>query len=81
MKLIAAVIALLATSSFAYAQGSPVFDCSKFKRSSDGSWSVLAPVTITGPDGSVEVGPGIAINHDEKYVGVDLEARLIAQCK
>jgi hypothetical protein len=50
MRILAVALILIQLAmSFAFGQGIP---CHAFRRNADGSWSVVQPVTIQGPNGS-----------------------------
>jgi hypothetical protein len=43
-----------------------------FQRNADGSWTCVAPATIDGPNGRIQVARGHTFAHGRKYMGVDL---------
>jgi hypothetical protein len=45
---------------------------SSFQRNPDGSWTCIAPATLSGPNGRIQVPPGKLIERDALYMGVDL---------
>ncbi len=73
----ASMILLLAFAAPSYAQG---LSCSDFHQNQDGSWSANHPVAIGGPNGQVQIGPGVAFRPGAAFMGVDLGATLNAQC-
>ena len=50
-----------------------------FRREKDGIWKCLGPVTISHPNGRLEVTPGRSFEEGTVYMGVDLATWLDAQ--
>jgi len=67
--------ALIATDAIAQQ-----LDCRMFRHNPDGSWSPVAPVTISGPKGQVQIGPGASFDPGDRFMELDLGAALNAQC-
>jgi hypothetical protein len=80
MKKVILFIALILLPIPANAQ-TPQIDCSQFRHNDDGSWSPLVPVRITGPNGSVQIGPGVSFREGVAFMGIDLAALLDQQCR
>jgi hypothetical protein len=43
-----------------------------FHRNLDGSWTCVAPATLEGPNGRVQVTPGSTFTRGTMFMGVDL---------
>ena len=43
-----------------------------FERNPDGSWTCIAPATIDGPNGRIQVPAGKRIERGAPFMGVDL---------
>lgn len=71
---------IFACAGSAYAQA-PKLNCAQFNHNPNGSWSPTVPVTISGPNGSVQIGPGASFNPGAVMAGLDLAALLNEQCK
>lgn len=54
--------------------------CDAFQHNPDGSWSPLHRVTITGPNGQVTMGPGVAFRPGVAFMGIDMATVLNRQC-
>ncbi len=52
---------------------------SYFRRNPDGSWTVTAPVTVNGPNGSISLSPGISFRRGVAFQGLDIAAWLDSQ--
>ena len=79
MKPIIIALSLVALSC-AYAQAQSGIDCRKFRKNADGSWSATEQMTIAGPNGNVQIGPGVSFNPGVAFSGVDLAATLNREC-
>jgi hypothetical protein len=47
-----------------------------FRRNADGSWTCVAPATLDGPNGRIQVTPGTTFARGEIFMGVDIAALL-----
>ena len=47
-----------------------------FRRNADGSWTCVAPATLDGPNGRIQVTPGTTFARGTIFMGVDLAAWL-----
>ncbi|MFC1926853.1 hypothetical protein ACFLWV_03795 [Chloroflexota bacterium] len=54
--------------------------CEAFQKNPDGSWSCVRPVTISGPSGQIQIGPGMSFNRGVLFMGVDLATLLDENC-
>lgn len=43
-----------------------------FKRNDDGSYSVIKPVVIEGPNGKISLNPGITFRRGVAFMGIDI---------
>ena len=43
-----------------------------FKKNSDGSYSVVKPVEIQGPNGNINLGPGMSFSRGVEFMGIDI---------
>jgi hypothetical protein len=55
--------------------------CSDFTQDADGAWSPARPITLQGPSGPIQIGPGIALHAGNFFLGSRLAARLDALCR
>lgn len=87
--LIAAVLAVAASRTaaaqitvapLAPSGGGPL-TCSDFMQDANGSWSPTRPVTLAGPSGPIQIGPGISLHAGNFFVGSRLAATLDARCR
>lgn len=58
----------------------PQVPCSAFRQNADGSWSPLQQITMRGPNGEMQIGPGVAFRPGVAFMGVDLGAELQSHC-
>jgi hypothetical protein len=49
-----------------------------FERNADGSWTCVQPTTFDGPNGRIQVAPGLTVAPGEQFMGIDL-ARWLEQ--
>lgn len=54
--------------------------CDAFQKNPDGSWTCIKPVTISGPTGQIQIGPGMTFNRGVQFMGVDLAELLDKYC-
>jgi hypothetical protein len=54
--------------------------CSAFRRNPNGSWTSIQSVTIQGPNGAIQIGPGMTSTRGVAFMGLDLAAWLDANC-
>ena len=54
--------------------------CSDFHKNEDNSWSPNQTTRISGPDGSINVGPYVAIRLGAQLMGLDLASILDKRC-
>ena len=54
--------------------------CDSFRRNPNGSWTSVAAVTIQGPAGQVQIGPGMTFTRGVIFMGLDLAAWLDENC-
>lgn len=47
-----------------------------FKKNPDGSYSVIKPVVIQGPNGSINLNPGMSFSRGVQFMGVDIAKTL-----
>jgi hypothetical protein len=47
-----------------------------FQRNVDGSWTCVAPATLDGPNGRIQVTPGSTFARGMIFMGVDIAALL-----
>jgi hypothetical protein len=47
-----------------------------FQRNADGSWTCVAPVTLDGPNGRIQITPGSTFARGMIFMGVDIAALL-----
>jgi hypothetical protein len=52
-----------------------------FRRNADGSWECIAPATVVGPNGRIEVTPGAKFFPGTPFKGVDLATWLDRQAE
>lgn len=71
----AVATAILTTSTFAQE-----FLCSDFHKNGDNSWSPNQTTRVSGPDGSINVGPYVALRLGARLMGLDLASILDRQC-
>ena len=43
-----------------------------FRRNTDGSWTCIAPVTLEGPQGRIQVVEGASFRRGSSFMGVDI---------
>jgi hypothetical protein len=43
-----------------------------FIRHEDGSWEPLQPFTITGPNGKIQISPGVRFKPGVPFIGLDI---------
>lgn len=83
---VAAIVLLAAGSAFAQQQvqvqtaTGAAAGCQDFQKNPDGSWTPLSQITITGPNGTIRMGSGVAFRSGVAFGGVDLAANLDRQC-
>jgi hypothetical protein len=51
---------------------------SHFQRQPNGMWACIKPFQLSGPNGSVSLGPGASFNKGVQFMGVDLASELDA---
>ena len=56
------------------------FDCSKWTKNSDGTWSAKEPVEIGGAAGRLDYTPGEIYKEGESKNGLDIVKLLNANC-
>ena len=56
------------------------FDCSKWQKGDDGSWSAKEPVEIGGRAGRLDYMPGEVYKEGEQKNGLDIVKLLNANC-
>ncbi len=54
--------------------------CQSFRKNADGSWTSIGSVTINGPNGSIQIGPGMTFQRGVLFMGLDLAAWLDENC-
>jgi len=54
--------------------------CSQFRKNPDGSWTSIDAVFIEGPNGKINVGPGMTFRQGALFLGLDLAAWLDSNC-
>ena len=74
MLLAAALIGFGCTSA------SAGFDCGKWQKNADGSWSAKEPVSIGGRAGLLEYFPGETYREGQSKNGLDIAKLLEANC-
>jgi hypothetical protein len=47
-----------------------------FERNTNGSWTCIAAATVDGPDGRIQVAPGLIILPGTIFMGIDLASWL-----
>lgn len=52
-----------------------------FRRNADGSWTCIAPATLNGPGGRIQVTPGTTVAPGTIFMGVELVAWLESQAR
>ncbi|QGM96204.1 hypothetical protein [Methylocystis parvus] len=70
-------LALLAMTAIPASAHHP---CDAFRNNGNGSFTVLKPITMQGPNGSVQIGSGMTFGPGVLFMGVDLSAGLQAHC-
>ena len=73
------LIALAVLSGAATAQAAG-FDCSKWQKNDDGSWSAKEPIEIGGPAGRLDYMPGEIYKEGDSKNGLDIAKLLNANC-
>jgi len=43
-----------------------------FERNPNGSWTCIAPATFSGPNGRIQVAPGLIVLPGNIFMGIDL---------
>ena len=43
-----------------------------FERNPNGSWTCIAPATLDGPNGRIQVAPGLIVLPGTIFMGIDL---------
>lgn len=54
--------------------------CDAFRRNPDGSWTSIKAVTIKGPAGEIQIGPGMTFTKGVQFMGVNLAEWLDEHC-
>jgi len=54
--------------------------CQAFQKHSDGSWSSISSTTIQGPNGSVQINPGLTFRKGVVFMGIELATWLDENC-
>lgn len=54
--------------------------CSAFQRNPNGSWTSIKSVTINGPNGQIQISPGMTFIRGVLFMGLDLAAWLDENC-
>ena len=73
----AGVLVLMLLGATAQAGG---FDCSRFKKNDDGTWSAVQATEIGGPTGRIDFTPGEVYKSGEQRKGLDIVKLLDANC-
>jgi len=47
-----------------------------FERNPNGSWTCIAPATFSGPNGRIQVAPGLIVLPGTIFMGIDLASWL-----
>ena len=71
------VAAMIAASSMS---AHAAFDCGKWQKNGDGSWSAKEPVEIGGRAGRLDYMPGEIYKEGESKNGLDIAKLLNANC-
>ena len=77
MKRLLIVAALVCASSMS---AEAAFDCGKWQKNDDGSWSAKEPVEIGGRAGRLDYMPGEIYKEGETKNGLDIVKLLNANC-
>ena len=51
---------------------------SHFQRQPNGAWACVKPTQISGPNGSVSIGPGASFGRGVQFMGINLAEELDA---
>jgi hypothetical protein len=56
--------------------------CTAFRKTSDGMWTPLQPVTLRSPSGgAIPISPGMSFRPGVPFMGLDLASELNKNCK
>jgi hypothetical protein len=55
--------------------------CDAFHKNENGTWSPTRQVTITSPNGSISIGPGVSFGSGVQFAGINLYVLLEQNCR